>query len=430
MRAVVHRRYGGPDVLRIEDVERPAPRDDEVLVRVHATTVNRTDCGFRKAEPSSSARSAARSGRGGASSGPSWPAEGVVGRQDQQLSRTRASARTWHAAPCPSSGEIDVKAMTQHRYGTADVLALEDIDPPAMADDEILIRVRAAGVGPDVWHLVTGRPYLVRAMGFGVRRPKTPVPGRDVSGTVEAVGATVTTCRPGDEVFGTCAGALAEVACARPEAVTPKPANLTFEQAAAVPVSGCAALRGLRDAGAIRAGQSVLVIGASGGVGTFAVQIAKAFGTHVTGVCSTTKTELVRSLGADRVIDYTREDVVDGGDRYDLILDTAGRRPLSRLRRALAPRGTLVLVGGEGGGRWTGGFQRQLRAVVVSRFARQRLRALMSSEPREDLLFLKDLIEARTVTPVIGATYPLADAAKALGDATEGHGRGKAVVSV
>jgi NADPH:quinone reductase-like Zn-dependent oxidoreductase len=323
-----------------------------------------------------------------------------------------------------------VKAITQDRYGSADVLALGDVDTPVAGEDEILIGVRAAGVGPDVWHLMTGRPYLVRAMGFGVRRPRGRVPGRDFAGVVEAVGSRVGAYRLGDEVFGVCRGALAEFACARTDGVAPKPANLTFEQAAAIPVSGCAALHGLRDAGAISAGQSVLVIGASGGVGTFAVQLAKAFDTHVTGVCSTTKTELVNSLGADRVIDYAREDFADAGHRYDLILDTAGRRSLSRLRRALAPGGTLVIVGGEGGGRWTGGFGRQLRAVLLSRFVGQRLRALMSAERHEDLLFLKDLIEAGKLTPVIGATHPLANAADVLGDATEGHGRGKAVISI
>lgn len=277
---------------------------------------------------------------------------------------------------------------------------------------------------------MTGLPYLVRVMGFGLRRPKARVPGRDVAGSVEAVGKDVTQFAPGDEVFGTCRGAFAEYACARADGLAPKPANLTFEQAAAVPVSACAALHGLRDAGRIHAGQTALIIGASGGVGTFAVQLAKAFGAHVAGVCSTTKVDLVRSIGADHVIDYTREDFADGRHLYDLILDTAGRRSLSHLRRALTPRGTLVLVGGEGGGRWTGGFKRQLRAVLLSPFVRQRLRSLSSVERRDDLLFLKDLIEAGTVTPVISRTYPLDEAPKALGDADEGHGRGKAVITV
>jgi NADPH:quinone reductase-like Zn-dependent oxidoreductase len=332
-----------------------------------------------------------------------------------------------------------MKAMTQDRYGSADVLALDDVAPPVAGGDEVLIRVRAAGVGPDVWHLMTGRPYLVRLMGFGLRRPKVRVAGRDVAGTVEAVGAGVTAFRPGDDVFGTCRGAFAEYAVAPADSkaglggrgvLAPKPASLTFEQAAVVPTSAQSALQGLRDLGGLRSGQSALIIGASGGVGLFAVQLAKVFGAHVTGVCSTTKLELVRSAGADEVIDYTREDFADGGQRYDLILDTAGRRPLSRLRRALAPRGTLVIVGGEGGGPWTGGFGRQLRAVLLSPLVRQRLRSLAAGDRREDLLFLKDLIEAGKLTPVISRTYPLSEAAAALGDADEGHGRGKVVITV
>jgi len=323
-----------------------------------------------------------------------------------------------------------MKAMTRDRYGSADVLALDDIAVPVAGDDEVLIRVRAAGVGPDVWHLLTGRPYLVRLIGFGLRRPKTRVVGWDVAGTVDVVGTGVTRFQPGDEVFGTCRGAFAEYACARADRLAPKPANLSFEQAAGVPVSGCTALRGLRDAGGIHAGQSVLIIGASGGVGTFAVQLAKLFGTHVTGVCSTPKVDLVRSIGADDVIDYTREDFADGVQRYDLILDTAGRRSLSHLRRALTPRGTLAIVGGEGGGRWIGGFDRQLRAALLSPFVAQRLRPVSSAERQEDLVFLKDVIEAGKVTPVISRTYPLEEAAKALGDADEGHGQGKAVITL
>jgi NADPH:quinone reductase-like Zn-dependent oxidoreductase len=332
-----------------------------------------------------------------------------------------------------------MKAITQDRYGSADVLALADIDRPVVGDDDVLIRVRAAGVGPDVWHLMTGRPYFVRLMGVGLRKPKARIVGRDVAGSVEAVGKDVSQFQPGDEVYGTCRGAFAEYACAGAGSergvggdgvLALKPANLTFEQAAGVPTSACSALQGLRDAGGVQAGQSVLVVGASGGVGTFAVQLAKGFEAHVTGVCSTPKVGLVRSIGADHVIDYTREDFAGGARRYDLILDTAGRRSLSHLRRALTPRGTLVIVGGEGGGRWTGGFERQLLAVVLSPFLRQRLRALTAVERREDLLFLKDLIEAGRLTPVINKTYPLGEAPKALADADEGHGRGKNIVTV
>jgi NADPH:quinone reductase-like Zn-dependent oxidoreductase len=332
-----------------------------------------------------------------------------------------------------------MKAMTQDRYGSADVLALDDIPVPVAGDDEVLIRVRAAGIGPDVWHLMTGRPYFVRLMGVGLRKPKVRVVGRDVAGSVEAVGRNVSEFQPGDEVFGNCRGALAEYACAgvASEAgvggdgvLAAKPANLSFEQAAGVPTSAQTALQALRDSGAIRAGQSVLIIGASGGVGTFAVQLAKMFGAHVAGVCSTPKADLVRSLGADHVIDYTREDFADQPRRYDLILDAAGRRSLSHLRRALAPRGRLVIVGGEGGGRLTGGFERQLGAVLLSPFLRQQLRSLVAVDRRADLLFLKDVIEAGKVTPVISKTYPLNEAPKALSDADEGHGRGKAVISV
>ena len=332
-----------------------------------------------------------------------------------------------------------MKAMTQDRYGSADVLTLADVDMPAVGDDDVLIRVRAAGVGPEVWHLMTGRPYFVRLMGFGLRKPKARVVGRDVAGVVEAAGKDVTQFQLGDEVFGSCRGAYAEYASAGAGSeggvgtsgvVALKPTNITFEQAAAVPTSASTALQGLRDAGGIRAGQSVLIIGASGGVGTFAVQLAKTFGARVTGVCSTSKVDLVRSLGADHVIDYTREDFAARGEHHDLILDTAGRRSLAHLRRALTPRGTLVIVGGEGGGPWTGGFERQLWAPVVSRFVPQQLRPLTAVDRREDLLYLKDLIEAGKLTPVIDRTYRLDEAAKALANADEGHGRGKKVITV
>ena len=324
-----------------------------------------------------------------------------------------------------------MQAITQDTYGSAsEVLSLRDIEIPVVGEEDVLVGVHAAGVGPDVWHSVTGSPYLVRLAGVGVRKPKARVPGIDVAGTVLAAGRSVTKLRTGDKVFGTCRGALAEYASARADRLAPKPTNLTFEQAAAVPVSACAALHALRDLGRIQAGHATLIIGASGGVGTFAVQLAKAFGAQVTGVCSTSKADLVRSLGADRVVDYTREDFADGIHRYDLIIDTAGRRPLSHLRRALTRRGTLVLVGGEGSGRWTGGFDRQLRAVLLSPFVRQRLRSLISTERREDLLVLKDLIEANKLTPVIHTTYPLAATAHALGDADEGHGRGKIVITI
>ena len=324
-----------------------------------------------------------------------------------------------------------MKAMTRSVYGSADVLEFIDVEAPVAAEDEVLIRVHAAGAGPEVWHVMTGLPYLVRIMGFGLRKPKNPILGMDVAGVVERVGTDVTQVRPGDAVFGTCVGSFAEYACARAGKLAPKPASLTFEQAAALPTSGCTALQALRDVGRIQSGQSVLIIGASGGVGTYAVQLAKAFGAEVTGVCRTDAIELVRSIGADHVIDYSREDFPGGARRYDLILDTAGRRPLTQLRRALTPRGTLVIVGGEGGGKWTGGFERQiLRATLLSLTVPQRLRPLTSTTSREDLLQLTELAEAGKLTPVISKTCPLSQAATVLTDTHEGHGRGKIVITI
>jgi NADPH:quinone reductase-like Zn-dependent oxidoreductase len=324
-----------------------------------------------------------------------------------------------------------MKAMTQDAYGSADVLRLEDVATPQPGDDEVLIRVHAAGIGPEVWHVVTGLPYLVRLMGYGLRRPKVRIPGRDIAGVVEAVGKDVVDVRPGDEVYGTCTGSLAEYACATTATIAPKPTNIGFDAAASLPTSGCAALHGLRDLGRVDARQTVVVIGASGGVGTHAVQIAKAYGAHVTGICSGAKAALVKSLGVDNVIDYTRQDLTDGRHRFDLILDTAGRRPLSSLRDALNRHGTLVIVGGEGGGRLTGGFlRRQVVAMAVSPFVRQRLRSLVSKESREDLLDLKKLVEAGSLVPVVDRTYQLEDVAAALRDEDEGHGRGKKVVVV
>ena len=323
-----------------------------------------------------------------------------------------------------------MKAIVQDKYGSADVLELRDIEKPQPADDELLIRVHAAGLDPGVWHLMTGLPYLVRLMGFGLRKPKIRIRGTDVAGTVEAAGKNVTQLKQGDQVYGTCEGSFAEYAYARAERFAPKPANLSFEQAAAVPVSGVTALGGLRDAGKLQPEQKVLIIGAAGGVGTYAVQLAKALGAVVTGVCSTSKVDLVRDIGAEEVIDYTREDFTEGTRRFDLILDTAGRRPLSHLRRALTPRGTLVIVGGEGGGRWLGGFQRQIFAPVRSLFTEQRLLGLISTERRQDLLTLKDLIEAGKLTPVIDRIYPLSEAPEAIRYLQDGHARGKVVLTV
>src|SRR5215203_5931469 len=259
-----------------------------------------------------------------------------------------------------------MKAIVGDTYGSPEVLELRDIDKPEIADDEVLVRVHAAGVDRGVWHIMSGLPYPIRLAGYGLRAPKNPVIGSDVAGVVEAVGKDVTRFQPGDEVFGIGKGSYTEYVCAREDKLAHKPANLTFEQAAVVAISGLTALQGLRDHGRVEPEQEVLVIGASGGVGTFAVQLAKVFGAHVTGVCSTTKVDMVRSIGADHVIDYTREDFAEGGQRYDLILDIGGNSSLSRLRRALASRGTLVLVGGEGGGRWLGGLDRSLRAMMLA----------------------------------------------------------------
>ncbi|MEU8251817.1 NAD(P)-dependent alcohol dehydrogenase [Nonomuraea sp. NPDC048916] len=322
-----------------------------------------------------------------------------------------------------------MKAIVQDRYGSPDVLKLEDIDRPVPGDHQVLVEVYAAGVDRGVDHLMTGLPYLLR-LGFGLRAPRDRVRGRELAGRVEAVGKNVTRFRPGDEVFGIGEGTFAAYACARERKLARKPANLTFEQAAAVTISAITALQAIRDSGEVKPGQKVLVTGAGGGVGTFAVQLAKAFGAEVTGVCSTAKTELVRSIGADHVIDYTREDFTRGGRRYDLILDLAGNRPLSRLRCALTPRGTLVLGGGEDGGRWLGGMERSLGAVLLSPFVGQRLRMLMASERGEDLERLRELAEAGEITPVIGGTYPLSEAPEAMRQLAAGQARGKLVITV
>jgi NADPH:quinone reductase-like Zn-dependent oxidoreductase len=323
-----------------------------------------------------------------------------------------------------------MKAIVQDTYGSTDVLELRDIDKPEIADDEVLVRVHAAGVDRGVWHLMTGLAYPIRLAGYGLRAPKTPVPGMDLAGVVAAVGNDVTRFRPGDEVFGIGKGAYAEFARAPENKLAPKPANLAFEQAAVVAISGSTALQAVRDKGRVEPGQQVLIIGASGGVGTYAVQLAKAFGAEVTGVCSTTKVDMVRSIGADHVIDYTRADFADGEQRYDVILDIGGNRSLSHLRRALTRKGTLVLVGGEDGGRWLGGMDRQLRMVLLSPFVGQKLRSLISKENHDDLIVLKELIEAGTVTPVIDRTFPLTEVPKAIRYLEDGHACGKVVITV
>lgn len=323
-----------------------------------------------------------------------------------------------------------MKAIVQDTYGSTDVLELRDIDKPEIADDEVLVRVRAAGVDRGVWHVMTGLPYPIRLAGYGLRAPKTPVAGMDLAGVVEAVGKDVTRFQPGDEVFGIGKGTYAEYARAPENKLAPKPASLTFEQAAAVAISGLTALQGLRDHGHVQPGQKVLIIGASGGVGSYAVQLAKAFGAEVAAVCSTTKVDLVRSLGADHVIDYTHDDFADGVHSYDLILDTGGNASLSRLRRALTPKGTLVIVGAETGGRWLGGSDRQIRAMLLSLFVGQKLGTFINRENHEDMIVLAELIEAGKVTPAIDRTYSLSEAPKAIRYVEEGHARGKVVITI
>jgi NADPH:quinone reductase-like Zn-dependent oxidoreductase len=323
-----------------------------------------------------------------------------------------------------------MKAIVRDEYGSPDVLELRDIDKPEIGDDEVLVRVHAAGVDRGVWHVMTGLPYPIRLAGYGLRVPKNPIIGSDVAGVVEVLGKNVSRFQPGDEVFGIGKGSYAEYVCAREDKLAHKPANLTSEQAAVVAISGLTALQGLRDHGRLEPEQKVLVIGASGGVGTFAVQLAKAFGAHVTGVCSTTKVDMVRSIGADHVIDYTREDFAEGDQRYDLILDIGGNSSLSRLRRALAPKGVLVITGGEGGGRWLGGTDRQLRALMLSPFVDQKLGTFVSSENHEDMIVLKELIEAGKVAPVIDRTYPLSEVPEAIRYLEEGHAQGKVVITV
>ncbi|GAA4717580.1 NAD(P)-dependent alcohol dehydrogenase [Phytohabitans rumicis] len=322
-----------------------------------------------------------------------------------------------------------MKAITQDRYGEpGEVLKLRDIDRPTVGDDGVLVKVRAAGVDHGVWHMTTGQPYLMRIMGFGFRGPKAPAAGRDLAGVVESVGRDVTRVKPGDEVYGVSAnGSFAEYTCTTVDRLAAKPANLTFEQAAAVPVSGATALHAVRDAAAVKAGQRVLVIGAGGGVGTYAVQLAKAYGGEVTGLCGPTKVDLVRSIGASEVIDYTRAEVKG---QYDVILDIAGNRPLSQLRKALTPRGTLVIVGGEAGGNVFGGMGRNLGGPLLSPFVGQRLRNVISTERAIDLDDLRALIEAGKVTPAVDRTYPLADVPEAVRALRAGQARGKFVVII
>ena len=323
-----------------------------------------------------------------------------------------------------------MKAIVQGTYGRPEaVLGIQDLAKPVVKEGEVLVRVQAASVHVGDWMLVTGVPYIARPA-YGLSKPKSPVPGTDIAGTVEAVGNGVTQLRPGDEVFGWCTGAFAEYACAAEDHFVLKPANLTFEQAAAVGVSASTALQLLRDQGKVQPGQKVLINGASGGLGTFAVQIAKAFGADVTGVCSTKNVEMVRSIGADRVIDYTREDFAQSSQRYDFILDNVANHSLSGTRGVLTATGKLQSNNGTSGGRWFGTIGTVIKSAAASMFNRRQLGPAIKFQNRADLIVLKGLIEAGKVTPVIGGMYPLSQAGKAIDHVGEGHARGTLVITV
>jgi NADPH:quinone reductase-like Zn-dependent oxidoreductase len=342
-----------------------------------------------------------------------------------------ADSTVENPAPNPSRPRpVKMRAIVQDAYGSSEVLRSAEIDLPEIAANEVLVEVVAAGMDRGTWHSMAGKPYLMRIMGFGFSRPKNRVPGLDVAGTVVAVGSEVTRFQRGDEVFGMSRGAFAEHAPAREDKLAHKPANLSFEQAAVVPISGGTAIQGLRDSGHIEAEQRVLVIGASGGVGTYAVQLAKAFGAEVTGVSSAAKVDMVRSIGADHVLDYSRDSYLDGTKKYDLILDIGGNNGLARLRRALTTKGTLVIVGGEEGGSLTGGFGRQVLALVLSMFVTQRLTMLASKERYTDLEALRPFLESGQLTPVIDRTYTLAEVPAAMSHLEAGLARGKIAITV
>ncbi len=323
-----------------------------------------------------------------------------------------------------------MRAIVQRAFGSADTLQPTDIEMPRIEADEVLVEVQAAGVDRGVWHLMMGMPYLVRLAGFGFTKPKTPTPGLDVAGRVVAVGSSVSRFEIGDDVFGIARGSYAEYAPAKESKLAHKPANVSFEQAAVAAISGITALQGLTDVAKLEPGRRVLVIGASGGVGTFAVQLAKALGADVTGVASGRKLELVRSLGADHAIDYATTDYLDGAIKYDLILDAGGLNPLRRLRKALKNDGTLVIVGGEGGGRITGGIGRQLRAVLVSPFISQRLTMFISTESHTHIERLAEYMASGRVTSAIGRRYRLEEVPAAIADLEAGNASGKSVILV
>src|SRR6266480_4465878 len=334
-----------------------------------------------------------------------------------------------HKVATPSN---PMKAIVYCDYGLTN-LKLENIEKPTPNDDQILVRVRAASVNPYDWHFIEGTPYIMRMMGVGLRKPKDTQLGVDFAGTVEAIGKNVTQFKPGDEVFGGRGGAFAEYVCPRANrAVTLKPANVTFEQAASVNIAGITALQAIRDKGNVQAGQKVLINGASGGVGTFAVQIAKSFGADVTGVCSTRNVDLVRSLGADHVIDYTKEDFAKGEQRYDVILDNVPNHSLSECRRILNPKGKYIMIGGGGpnDSRWVGPFGRVIHALLVSPFISQKMGMMMADANQKDLTVLGDLMQSGKVKPVIDRTYKLSQVPAAIAYLEQGHARGKVVITL
>jgi NADPH:quinone reductase-like Zn-dependent oxidoreductase len=343
-----------------------------------------------------------------------------------------SSSTVRRASPAMVSELGTMAAIVQAQYGAApeDVLRLGEIPRPGIGAGEVLVRVHAASVDRGTWHILAGLPYPIRLAGFGVRRPKYSNPGRAFAGTIEAVGSDAKDFKPGDRVYGICSGSFAEYASARADKLARHPANLSFEEAASVPISGLTALQAVRDHAKIQAGEKVLIIGASGGVGSFAVQIAKTFGAEVTGVCSTGKTDAVRALGADHVVDYNREDFWKSGRRYDAILDTGGNNRLSHLRRALTPRGRLVIVGGETDGKLLAGSGRQIRATVLSLFIKQKLGTFVASENGDDLEALRKLIDDGRVTPMVDRTFPLAETPAAIRHLLDGKTRGKIVVTV
>ena len=329
--------------------------------------------------------------------------------------------------------EPHMKAVIYTDYGPPDVLEIREIKKPVPNDDQVLVKVHAAAVNPLDWHFIRGTPYVMRMMIGGLRKPKEPQVGVDYAGTVEAVGKNVTQFKPGDAVFGNRTGAFAEYLCARGDrGIALKPANMTFEQAAAVPVAAITALQGLRDEGKVQPGQKVLINGASGGVGTFAVQIAKTLGAEVTGVCSTRNVDLVRSLGADHVIDYTKEDFTKSGERYDVILDNVGTQSLSGFRRALKPNGICVIIGGGGpnDGKWVGPMARPIKAKLKSPFISQKMGMMMANANQKDLTVLADMMESEKIKPVIDRTYKLDQVPDAVRYVEQGHARGKVVITV